>query len=571
MHHPPTLHTEAAFNAILPPKADITLWKLSNKCNAWAIGSTPLFFDLDGRGGAVLPTVYALWASPVPLLPEITTHSEVTPKLMGGADLFLQGFVVPPHGLPRVLAGDLVVVRAPGAASRPFAVGVMETSADDAAAAGMKGKGVKLLHHYPDGLWSLGDKRTPGPEFTPARVFAAGDGPAAGADAPAAAAASDDEEDQGKDGASAADAAASQVAALDLDSAPPPPAPTTPGLPPDIDPDTPAGQDALAEYCLLAALAGVADSDLPMLTSDLYSKHMVPAKPAGVTLDLKKSSFKQLSKLLKKYEKAGLLATKLVRKQDNLAKVDRGHALYRAFAPAAAAAAAAREEAAAASAEGSSKSGAAVAAITVESVYKPSPMVRPIMAHAKAADDDLLTDAAVRAALKAYCKAEGLRGSGSKSATLDKLLVGALFSKREREDEGVTEGDALPLSELGDRLVARLTAHTRVTRALPGGGVATATRRGALTKLRVTVEDRHAGRKHLTKIVGAEAYALDPDTLATTLQRTLKTSASVSKLPGKDATDKEVALQGDLLREVVAWLEKEAGIGGQHVEAVNKR
>ena len=174
--HPPLL-PETAFNAILPPKADITLWKLSNRCQAWAVAGVPLFFDLDGRGGALLPTVYALWASPVPLVPEIVTHSEVSPKVLGGADLFLQGFVVPPHGLPRVLAGDLAVVRVPGPGSRPFALGVMETGADDAVAAGMKGKGVKLLHHYPDALWAFGDKRVPGPEFTPGRVWPAGEGP----------------------------------------------------------------------------------------------------------------------------------------------------------------------------------------------------------------------------------------------------------------------------------------------------------------------------------------------------------------------------------------------------------
>lgn len=540
------------------------------------MAGVPLFFDLDGRGGALLPTVYALWASPVPLLPEIVTHSEVSPKVLGGADLFLQGFVVPPHGLPHVFAGDLAVVRVPGPGSRPFSLGVMETGADDAVAAGMKGKGVKLLHHYPDALWALGDKRVPGPEFTPGRVWPAGEGPGGGGGGDDGVAGSDD--DDGAASAPAptpADAAADAVASLNLaaDDAPPPPTTaTSPGLPPGVDPDTPAGQDAIAEFCLLSALAAIPDADLPMLTSDLYSKHMVPAKPAGVTLDLKKSTFKQLSKLLKKYEKAGLLATKLVRKQDALAKVERGHALYVAFAPAAAAAAAARAEEAASAPAGADKNGA-TPAITIDAVYKPSPMVKPIMAHAKggAGDDDLLPEAAVRAALKAYCKAEGLRPAGAKTATLDKLLVGALFSKREREDEGVAEGDTVPLTELGDRLVARLTAHTRVTRSLPAGGTATATRRGPLAKLRVTVEDRHAGRKHLTKVVGAEGYALDPDALANALQKALKTSASVAKLPGKDATDKEVALQGDLVKEVVAWLEREAGIGGAHVEAVNKR
>ena len=38
-------------------------------------------------------------------------------------------------------------------------------------AAGLKGKGVKLLHHFPDQLWSLGDKSVPDPSFTTSRIF----------------------------------------------------------------------------------------------------------------------------------------------------------------------------------------------------------------------------------------------------------------------------------------------------------------------------------------------------------------------------------------------------------------
>ena len=37
--------------------------------------------------------------------------------------------------------------------------------------AGLKGKGVKLLHHFPDQLWTLGDKSVPDPSFTPLRIF----------------------------------------------------------------------------------------------------------------------------------------------------------------------------------------------------------------------------------------------------------------------------------------------------------------------------------------------------------------------------------------------------------------
>ena len=51
------------------------------------------------------------------------------------------------------------------------AVGTMEVSSADIARSGLKGKGLKLLHHYPDLLWALGDKSTPDSSFTTGRIF----------------------------------------------------------------------------------------------------------------------------------------------------------------------------------------------------------------------------------------------------------------------------------------------------------------------------------------------------------------------------------------------------------------
>ena len=123
---------EATLAALLPPKSTLALTKLSNRALAYGVeGGPPLFFDPDGRG-ALLPTVrgaagagvgggrgrcaartctsspppialafcsthpprthlqvYALAAVPT-LLPLLHTWSEVSPKLLGGADLFLQ-------------------------------------------------------------------------------------------------------------------------------------------------------------------------------------------------------------------------------------------------------------------------------------------------------------------------------------------------------------------------------------------------------------------------------------------------------------------------------------------------
>ena len=47
-------------------------------------------------------------------------------------------------------------------------------------------------------------------------------------------------------------------------------------------PPAPESQDQLLEYCLLAGLRRIPPTELPCLTSDFYSKYMLPAKPAGV-------------------------------------------------------------------------------------------------------------------------------------------------------------------------------------------------------------------------------------------------------------------------------------------------
>ena len=57
--------------------------------------------------------------------------------------------------------------------------------------------------------------------------------------------------------------------------------------------------DQLVEFCFFKALKTTAKKvDLPVLTSNFFRLHMVPACPAGRSLDVKKSSHKKLSKFL---------------------------------------------------------------------------------------------------------------------------------------------------------------------------------------------------------------------------------------------------------------------------------
>ena len=79
-------------------------------------------------------------------------------------------------------------------------------------------------------------------------------------------------------------------------------------------------------------------------------------------------------------------------------------------------------------------------------------------------------------------------------------------------------------------------------------GVSETLARGNVKNIVISMEDRMGGRKHLTHLSHVEGFGLDPDELATVLQRKWSTSCSVTKLPGKTETGKMLDLQGNLLK-----------------------
>jgi translation initiation factor 2D len=169
----------------------------------------------------------------------------------------------------------------------------------------------------------MGDKCTPDGSFTPERVFPLGavvpEGASASASAPPASAP--------EAPAAAAGNAAERVAALSLSTPAPQPAaaaatatsaPAAPAAPApenDIDTSTPEGMDAMLDWCLLRGLVDkVPDGELPIKCEELYSKVLLPTRPAGTTVDIKKSGYKKLIKLYNTWEKAGLITVKAVHK-----------------------------------------------------------------------------------------------------------------------------------------------------------------------------------------------------------------------------------------------------------------
>ena len=535
-------------------------------------------------------------------LKALHTHSEVSPRILGGADLMLQGVIPPPAGLGDFDEGDKRSVALPNN-HLPFGVGSLVVSSAAVATTGLKGRGLKLLHHYPDAcvprvcmlchsrrhvapdtnalptcsprLWAMGDKTTPDASFSPERVYPLGAAPPAPTAAPSV--------------PPPATAVANGVQALTLDDAdhdappppPPPPAASTvveAGAPTPESTATPEGMDTCLDWCLLRALVtAVPDGALPIRCEELYSKVMLPVRPAGTTVDIKKSGYKKLAKLFSVWEKKGLLTVKPVHKIDSVTAVNRTHASYLAASQTATAAESSATAAAAVggAAAGPAAPGAAAAAssqhahIGVDVLYRVPSSLRPVFGDMLSLNKErLFSETEVSAALCAYAKAAPApSAAGVARLVLDELLAGSLYGKKEPE----CSGSEVEVPVLLSRLLGKLNQFTRLRITRAGGGAPEEVlQKGAVKNIHVQAEDRHAGRKHVTRVSGMEQFAIDPDELATRVQKTHNTSCSVQPLPGKNETGKEVAAQGMLLVEVCALLREAYGIPPSYIEAVDK-
>ncbi|KAJ3256509.1 Eukaryotic translation initiation factor 2D [Boothiomyces macroporosus] len=228
----------------------------------------PVLIELPFQN-QLIPSIYLCWQYPI--LPLVLTPKQViTNYLYNGADLMVPGIIAISREFEE---GDIVGITFPNN-PYPLVIGKALKSSSSLANE-TEGKAIQNLHYYGDCLWEMGDKSDP-PEFIP------------------------------------------DVAALTLDS-----------VDPDVTQDTPQDEqhskdntelqeviitaedmDLLFEKSFLTSIIKLEDNQFPMTSTIFYSNHMLPNRPEGSTLDIKKSSFKKLTKLLKSMEKKGLIKTK---------------------------------------------------------------------------------------------------------------------------------------------------------------------------------------------------------------------------------------------------------------------
>ena len=276
-------------------------------------GDLPILVD-EGRG-KFFPTAMGLWAAP-DALPFLVVHSPVSKFVCGGADLMLPGVCAISH--ESLKEGSLAAVKVTGNPI-PFAVGVVLF--DPGKATVSEGRVLQLLQTYCDGLWEASGDARPNAGFKQDQVFAIEDAHA----------------DQGGGGAGKAAAEGEGVAGDKNDD-------EKDGEEDRVDDEeggggsvgTPEEMSVLLEECFLQAVrTRVKDKDLPMDVSVFYLQHMRAVRPASKQLEVKRSSFKKLSKFIAYLICEGLIKVSAATKAapERITSIVRAHPKVREFEP----------------------------------------------------------------------------------------------------------------------------------------------------------------------------------------------------------------------------------------------
>ncbi|CAK7344497.1 unnamed protein product [Dovyalis caffra] len=532
--------SDADIDALLPPKAEITVSKFQNRVLVYGVeGSFPTFFDVDGRGSEIFPT-----------------GGEVSRFVIGGADLMFPGISIPAEGLPSFLAGETWAVKVPGNPA-PIAVGSTTMSTAEALKAGLRGKALRITHYYRDLLWeSVEGHYVPNAGFFEDVVFedpvfsssvqvpdsCEGSGNAS----------NDNNGVDRKDVEESADVKGSiseiyptSMTQLDSETDIVEQVTTVVGdlkVTANIAADesttiveeqhtlSTEDVDAYLDKCLLQALhTTVKDKDLPMPGSTLWSNHVLPCRPSGITLDIKKSSHKKLSKWLQAKSSAGLKALKnfflslFGMATDNSAAVANYINMdkdYLSFKPERR-----QEQKVDQGGEQAVKETRSPKLLEVSEIYKPSVHVNPIFAAVGADTGKLYSASEASDVVFKYIEKGNLVKPMNKSiVVLDPKLCDALFKGAIKK--GSTYPTEIHKRDLGSAFVSRMQAHHIVTR-----GSESVVRKGSLKTIQIVTE-RRQGNKKVTKVSGMETFLMDADAWASELQKKFACSTSVAELPG---------------------------------------
>ncbi|KAM7404907.1 hypothetical protein PAMP_012211 [Pampus punctatissimus] len=542
---------------LVPNKEELNVVKIyAHKGDAvtlYVLHKNPLFFELDKR---LYPTVYMLWRYPA-ALPTFRTWPPVLQKLVGGADLMLPGVVVPSSGLPDVKQGDCCAVTVVNNRA-PVAVGTAAVSSAEMRSLAMKGRGVCVLHTYMDNLWAFGDKSGP-PTLLDAESDEQGvNGEEYEIDEEKEEVIECVEEEQSP-GKLVMDEACSGIEELHLTEQEEDKGEKGNGQEEEEDDQkTPQEvMDALLLQCFLHALKRkVKKSELPLLTSTFLRNHMFSCCPSGKQLDIKKSSYKKLSKFLQAMQQQHSLVRvkELTKGVESIVEVDWKNPELRSFT------APEEPDVEAAPVQDAGEGETLYCPPEITTLYSVSARLEPLFLDANKRKGTILQPAEVRGIVTEYVKKNELVNKNNKDyVTINPTLCDCLLEKSEYQ-----EVECLKWDDLFSRTLGRMQECYQVV--FPGQ--APVTKKGHIEPIDISVASRGSNKK-VTVIKNLEVYGLDPSVVATVLQHRVQASSVLQPIPG--SKDKVlVQIQGNQIQKVGNLLLDHYQIPRKYIQGLEK-
>ncbi|KAK7068948.1 Eukaryotic translation initiation factor 2D [Halocaridina rubra] len=530
------LLTAEDFTSLVPNKEDVSLVRVhcykGENVHVYQAQKDPIFFTVE-KEKIFFPTVYTLWKYP-DIMHSFTTHPPVIDVLLGGADLMLPGIVTKGNMNPRTYGkfekGFPVCINTTDNKA-PQAVGTTAHDNMDMYMAARQGKGVNILHVFRDQLWEMGTKSL-APNLGVPRIMMEADKEVK------------DREDVSKESSNqlikseelvetGSENVTEDMKALELleetqtqDNILEAAAECGASQEQDAVLSGPELMDKLLLHCFLKSWKTSAKKvELPILTSNFYRLHMIPACPDGQSLDIKKSSYKKLSKFLNAMAKNDIIAVKEFPKGiENITNINWEHEDIKSFIVD-------NEET---TMKPVTKNENAFVPPVIEELYQVSGDTIQFYKANGLSKGDALSTADVRRIVTEYIKKKGLQKDGDKVVTLDKLLHEAVVNKK----EGFKE--TLRWDEIFSRMLGKMSPAVKISRenAIP------VIRKGKLEPIEIVVAKR-TGNKKVTLVYNASVYGIDENEFAHQVQVGVAASTSVGPAENKPQGMTQVLIQGN--------------------------
>jgi len=539
--------TPEDIETILPNKGQITISKIychsSESALIYSCNDNPLFFEVDKK---LYPTVYCLWAMPK-ITCNVRTMDVVIKKLAGGADLMLPGIVGSGGENFNFTSGDTVSVCGDNN-NAAIAVGTaIMTAQHILQSPDRKGKAIVIRHIFGDHLWSMGRKTQPPiiepailipPETTTAATNGGdvdhfdnvNDNDLLSEDTVGYPAITDDTECSPDNPYDQALSSVDQLPPAEEDE-------DNQDLYEEEEEENPVEKmDRLLYSCFMTALkTKLKDKDLPVLASTFYRTHVLPCCPPDETLEIKKTSFKKLSKYLKEQQNLGLIEVKeLTKGNDNITNVNRAHPDLRSFTPLMITATT-DDDVDAVESQFGVLTLTKFEAPVITTVFGPSSALQPFFkAVGCSKKDAVYTVAEVRSLINDYVRERELQRGAV--VQLDPVLHDCCCVKNENDVVDMT------WEQLYKRFVSKMKAHHQ----LQFPKLEPIVRKGAIECIQISTQQR-ASNKKVTLVKNLESFLIDPHQFASHLRKTAQASTSITELPTSkpNCTLHQVLIQGN--------------------------